>query len=281
MIKIPTDSFKKAGRLLKRLPFHRAKLPVFTHVGLFADASSQTITLVVVTLDMRLETSIPPAEPLTHTQSFLLPPEALRTALKADRGSVLVLTYKCNRQGRRIRLKVPCGGIPVETQHDTLDLADFPTRPRVSGAATVVPPRTFEMLAVVAACASSDQTRQILNGVYFTPEDGGMLVATDGRRLAGAPASVPTTGSFILPKGAVHILGHPDFRKCPATLTLTPNKVDNEGPLVCIHSENHLLFSPTFAIRGQNRLISPFRRAAALDFPTSCFQNGLWWRPAP
>jgi DNA polymerase III sliding clamp (beta) subunit (PCNA family) len=247
MIKIPTDSFKQAGKLLKRLPFHRAKLPVFTHVALFADAASQTVTLVVATLDMRLETSLPLSEPLTQTVSFLIPLDALRSALKADRGSVLVLAYKCSRNGRSIRLKAPCGGIPIETQHDTLDLADFPMRPRATGTATVLPGRTFEMLSLVATSASSDQTRQILNGVYFTPEDGGMLVATDGRRLAGAPASVPTAGSFILPSGAVHILGHPDFRKRPATLTLTPNKDDNEGPLVCIQSENHLLFSRTLS----------------------------------
>src|SRR5690606_30048495 len=82
MIKIPTDAFKQAGKLLKRLPFHRAKLPVFTHVALFADAATQTATLVVATLDMRLETSLPLSEPLTQTVSFLIPLDALRSALK-------------------------------------------------------------------------------------------------------------------------------------------------------------------------------------------------------
>ena len=246
MIKIPTDSFKQAGKLLKRLPFHRAKLPVFTHLALFADAGSQTVTLVAATLDMRLETSLPLAEPLTQTQSFLLPPDALRTALQADKGSVLHLTYKCSRKGRALRLKALCGGIPVETNHQTLDLADFPTRPKVTGTATVVPPSTFEMLAVVATCASSDQTRRILNGVFFTPDDGGLLVATDGRRLAGAPATVPTAGSFILPSGAVHVLGHPDFRKRPATVTLTETENGGgEEHLVSFRSEDHLLISKT------------------------------------
>jgi DNA polymerase III sliding clamp (beta) subunit (PCNA family) len=246
MIKIPSDSFKQAGKLLKRLPFHRAKLPVFTHVALFADAGSQTATLVVATLDMRVETTVPLAEPLTQTQSFLLPPDALRTALQADRGSVLHLTYKCSRKGRVLRLKALCGGIPVETNHQTLDLADFPTRPKVKGAATELPARTFEMLAVVATCASSDQTRQILNGVFFTPDDGGLLVATDGRRLAGSPATVPAAGSFILPNGAVHVLGHPDFRKRPATVTLTETESGGgEEQLVSFRSEDHLVISKT------------------------------------
>ena len=132
------------------------------------------------------------------------------------------------RNGRNGRLKASCGGIPVETQHETVDLTDFPGRPTVTGPTAVLPARTFEMLAVVATCASSDETRQALNGVYFTPEDGGMLIATEGRRLAGAPASVPVAGSFILPTSAVHILGHLDFANRPARVTLSAHR-DGDG----------------------------------------------------
>jgi DNA polymerase III sliding clamp (beta) subunit (PCNA family) len=46
--------------------------------------------------------------------------------------------------------------------------------------------------------------------VYFTPEDCGMLIATDGRRLAGAPARVPSR-EFVLPSSAALVLVHPDF----------------------------------------------------------------------
>jgi hypothetical protein len=49
-------------------------------------------------------------------------------------------------------------------------------------------------------------TRQILNGVFFTPEDGGRLVATDGKRLACCPATVPSQ-SFVLPVAACHNSG--------------------------------------------------------------------------
>jgi hypothetical protein len=31
----------------------------------------------------------------------------------------------------------------------------------------------------------------MLNGLHFTAEDGGLLIATDGKRLVGAPARVP------------------------------------------------------------------------------------------
>jgi DNA polymerase III sliding clamp (beta) subunit (PCNA family) len=56
----------------------------------------------------------------------------------------------------------------------------------------------------------TDNTRYILNGVLFTPEDGGQVVATDGRRLACCPADLPAQ-AFILPTTAVHVLALPDF----------------------------------------------------------------------
>jgi len=117
----------------------------------------------------------------------------------------------------------------------------FPPRPVVEGFATVIPARTVEVLAMVAPCASTDAARYVLNGVFFTPGDGGMLVATDGRRLAGAPATVPDR-EFILPSEAVKVLGHPDFLKGPATVTLDE---DTEKGLVCFQSGNHTLASKT------------------------------------
>ena len=65
-------------------------------------------------------------------------------------------------------------------------------------------------LQTVAICAATDPIRTILNGVLFSPEDGGVLVATDGHHLACAPARVPDC-QFVLPNAAVHMLGHPDF----------------------------------------------------------------------
>ncbi|MCF7675290.1 MAG: hypothetical protein K9M97_08085 [Akkermansiaceae bacterium] len=53
--------------------------------------------------------------------------------------------------------------------------------------------------------------------MLFTPEDGGMLIATDGRRLAGAPVRF-TGRSFILPNAAAHVLVHPDFATRDATI---------------------------------------------------------------
>jgi hypothetical protein len=77
--------------------------------------------------------------------------------------------------------------------------------------------------------------------VLFTPEDGGRLVATDGKRLGCCPATVPSQ-PFVLPVAACHILGHPDFTADMATITW----IDHEEPEkrhVAIHSGRHLLVS--------------------------------------
>jgi DNA polymerase III subunit beta len=109
------------------------------------------------------------------------------------------------------------------------------------GVVTAVPPATLQGLADIAGCASTDTTRHILNGVFFTPEDGGRLVATDGKRLACCPAAVPSQ-SFVLPSAACHILGHPDFTADLATITWIDHK-DEEKRRVAIKCGRHQLVS--------------------------------------
>ena len=98
----------------------------------------------------------------------------------------------------------------VETVYQPEPASGFPERPAVQGHITTVPKETFVALQTVAGCASTDATRYVLNGVLFSPDDGGTLIATNGRQLAGAPARV-TGREFILPNAAVHVLGFPDF----------------------------------------------------------------------
>jgi DNA polymerase III sliding clamp (beta) subunit (PCNA family) len=70
------------------------------------------------------------------------------------------------------------------------------------------------MLKSVAYAQSSDETRYILNGVYFNFKDGKLsLVATDGRRLAlvAKEMDVPagSAGAIILPAKTVGELTPP------------------------------------------------------------------------
>jgi DNA polymerase III sliding clamp (beta) subunit (PCNA family) len=218
-ILISSNTLRDAKRLFGRLKHLRCKLPVLRH--LLLTAGPDGIHLAATDLDHWLETRV--CDDGYEPASFLIPPEAMETACRADRGTIVAFTAFGGRRSRDLGLTIQSGGIEATSVYPTLETKEFTERPETMGTITTVPPSTLEGLAHVAGCASTDITRQILNGVLFTPEDGGRLVATDGRRLACCPATVPSQ-SFVLPVAACHILGHPDFTAGPATITWIDHK---------------------------------------------------------
>ena len=205
-ILIPSNLLRETKRLFIRLKHTRAKLPVLTHILLTAGPDG--IHLTVTDLDHWLQTCVSSdgLEPVR----FLIPPAAMDAACRADRASLVSFTTRGGRRSKELSLAILQGGIEASSVHPTLDPKEFPDPPDPTGDHFIVPPATIQNLAVVAGCASKDATRQILNGVYLTPEDGGQLVATDGRHLACCPADV-SPRPFVLPNRAVSILAHPGF----------------------------------------------------------------------
>ena len=206
---ISVSTLIAARKLLTRLRFERFTLPVLTHV--LATIDNAGLTLAVTDLDHWLETRVPAiTDPFTPGR-FLIPAEALKAAARGDKGSSAHFAFADTIAGITVTLTTSCRGLSVKSVYPLVTTAeDFPARPIVEGRITALPKETFAALGVVAGCASTDATRHILNSVYFTSNDGGMLIATDGRRLAGAPARVPSR-EFVLPSSAVHVLVHPDF----------------------------------------------------------------------
>ena len=191
-ILIPSNLLRETKRLFIRLKHTRAKLPVLTHILLTAGPDG--IHLTVTDLDHWLQTCVSSdgLEPVR----FLIPPAAMDAACRADRASLVSFTTRGGRRSKELGLVILQGGIEASSVHPTLDPKEFPEKPAVIGEDFTVPPATIQNLSVVAGCASQDSTRQTLNGVYFTPEDGGRLVATDGRLLACCPAVVPPHATF-------------------------------------------------------------------------------------
>jgi DNA polymerase III sliding clamp (beta) subunit (PCNA family) len=236
-IQLPSNTLRDAKRLFGRLKHLRCKLPVLNH--LLLTAGQNGIQLAATDLGLWLETRISDL-PIDST-SFLIPPAALEAACRADKGSLVSFTSGGSKNSRELRLTLTNGGIPTTSVYPTLDPGELPARPPTSGTVTELPPATLQGLTDIAGCASSDTTRQIINGVLFTPEDGGRLVATDGRRLACCPATVPAQ-EFVLPAAACRILGHPDFTVGSATVTWIDHK-EPEKRHVAIQCGRHLLVS--------------------------------------
>ena len=236
-MQIPSDFLREARRLFGRLRHTRGRAPLFAHV--LASFDIHGITLAVSDGDHWLETfrrSLPePGGP----QAFLIPPSALAEACRADKGSPVSLS-PCGSYSRRgLRVATRCGGARIESVHPTEAVEAFPPCPVVAGSFTLVPARTMESLAVVAACASTNEDHGILNGVCFESADGGSLIAADGRRFARVPAIVPPCG-FVLPKVAVRVLAHPDFSGYENEVTLPDRKDD---PHVMFRAWDHLLIA--------------------------------------
>jgi DNA polymerase-3 subunit beta len=236
-VHIPSNTLREAKKLFARLKHLRCKLPVLNHVLLTAGQNG--IELAATDLDHWLETRI--SDLPTDDACFLIPPAAMEAACRADKGTQVSFTPTGGKRSRELRLTLTSGGIQSTAVYPTLDPGELPSRPLTIGTETELPPSTLEGLAHVAGCASADTTRQILNGVLFTPEDGGRLVATDGKRLACCPATVPPQ-SFILPAAACYILGHPDFTADSATITWIDHK-DEEKRRVAIRCGRHQLVS--------------------------------------
>jgi len=236
-IHIPSNTLRDAKRLFGRLKHLRCKLPVLNH--LLLTAGQNGIELAATDLDLWLETRI--SDLPTEYACFLIPPAAMEAACRADKGTQVSFTPTGGNRSRELRLTLTSGGIPSTSVYPSLDPSELPSRPLTIGIATEVPPATLRGLADIAGCASTDTTRQILNGVLFTPEDGGRLVATDGKRLACCPATVPSQ-SFVLPVAACHILGHPDFMSDIATISWIDN-TEPEKRHVAIQCGRHLLVS--------------------------------------
>jgi DNA polymerase III sliding clamp (beta) subunit (PCNA family) len=129
--------------------------------------------------------------------------------------------------------------MPVESVYHPEPEDQFPARPAVAGRIKAIPKETFAALGTVAGCASKDETRYVLNGVLFSPADGGRLIATDGKRLACAPARV-TGQEFILRTAATHVLAHPDFLSRDAAV-MQPDNPD--GAHVQFRSGPHTLIA--------------------------------------
>ena len=236
-IHIPSNTLRDAKRLFGRLKHLRCKLPVLQH--LLLTAGQNGIQLAATDLDHWLETQV--SDQPADYACFLIPPAAMDAACRADKGTDVTFAVCGGKRSPGIRLTIRCGGITATSDHPTLDPSGLPSRPPMIGTVTELPPATIGGLSTVAGCASFDTTRQILNGVYFTPEDGGRLVATDGKRLACCPAVVPPQ-EFCLPLAACHILGHPDFTADMATVTWIDHK-EPEKRHVAIRCGRHQLVS--------------------------------------
>ena len=113
-----------------------------------------------------------------------------------------------------------------------LSAEEFPPLPQFKEDKKVVLPQETvrNMLKKTSFAVSTDETRYVLNGIFFSLKDHKLtMVATDGRRLALVDEEVDisesSAGDFIVPAKAVNELNHLLLDKGEVELKFTENQV--------------------------------------------------------
>jgi DNA polymerase-3 subunit beta len=180
---------------------NKSTLPILSNVLVEADMASSKMTITATDLDMTVKTSL---EAMVQCGGAVTVPakklQALTKELNGeidievdDRG---VMTIAAQTSNYKLR------GLGAE---------EFPPSPNLTGTEILIPPaKLLDGIRSIGYAQSRDESRYVLNGVFFEFSGQGTLnlVATDGRRLARYTADVPESAKaeWVLPSKAVNEL---------------------------------------------------------------------------
>ena len=197
--KINRDHFANGLAQVLNVVGSKATMPILSNV--LIEAEKDQISLTTTNLDLGIRCKIK-AE-VKETGSVTLPVKRLAGIVRELPNVDVSVDASPNHQ-----VKLTSGGSNFRIMGIGKD--EFPPLPEFGDekSFTLEQGELTSMLKSVAYAQSSDETRYILNGVYFNFKDGKLtLVATDGRRLAhiSKEMDVPadTAGAIILPAKTV------------------------------------------------------------------------------
>jgi DNA polymerase III subunit beta len=197
--KINRDHFSNGLAQVLNVVGSKATMPILSNVLIEADKDH--ITLTTTNLDLGIRAKIK-AE-VKEAGAVTLPVKRLATIVRELPNMDVTFDGSPNHQ-----VKLTSGGSNFRIMG--IGKEEFPPLPEFGEekSFTLEQAELTTMLKSVAYAQSTDETRYILNGVYFNFKDGKLsLVATDGRRLAliSKEMEVPaaSSGSIILPAKTV------------------------------------------------------------------------------
>ena len=197
--KINRDHFANGLAQVLNVVGSKATMPILSNV--LIEAEKEQISLTTTNLDLGIRCKIK-AE-VKESGSVTLPVKRLATIVRELPNVDVTFDASPNHQ-----VKLASGGSNFRIMG--IGKEEFPPLPEFGDekAYSLEQAELATMLRSVAYAQSTDETRYILNGVYFNFRDGKLsLVATDGRRLAlaGKELEVPaaSAGAIILPAKTV------------------------------------------------------------------------------
>ena len=197
--KINRDHFSNGLAQVLNVVGSKAAMPILSNV--LIEAEKDCISLTTTNLDLGIRCKIK-AE-VKEPGSVTLPVKRLATIVRELPNVDVSFDATANHQ-----VKIASGGSNFRIMG--IGAEEFPKLPDSGDDKSyhLDQGELATMLGNVAYAQSTDETRYILNGVYFNFKEGKLtLVATDGRRLAlvGKDMSVPaaSAGAIILPAKTV------------------------------------------------------------------------------
>jgi len=241
--KINRDHFSNGLAQVLNVVGSKAAMPILSNV--LIEAEKDQISLSTTNLDLGIRCKIK-AE-VKEGGSVTLPVKRLATIVRELPNADVTVDASANHQ-----VKIASGGSNFKIMG--IGAEEFPKLPDTGNDKSF----TFEqgelatMLSNVAYAQSTDETRYILNGVYFNFKDGKVaLVATDGRRLALVSKEVEVTaantGAIILPAKTVaellRLLGKGDKLKISFDERRAAFQIDTDKDTDSGLTESVFLFS--------------------------------------
>jgi DNA polymerase-3 subunit beta len=197
--KINRDHFANGLAQVLNVVGSKATMPILSNV--LIEAEKDLISLTTTNLDLGIRCKIK-AE-IKEPGSVTLPVKRLANIVRELPNVDVTVDASPNHQ-----VKLSSGGSTFRIMG--IGKEEFPPLPELGDekSFTLEQAELLSMLRSVAYAESQDETRYILNGVFFNFKDGKFsLVATDGRRLAmmSKEMDVPaqSSGSIILPAKTV------------------------------------------------------------------------------
>jgi DNA polymerase-3 subunit beta len=197
--KINRDHFANGLAQVLNVVGSKATMPILSNV--LIEAEKDQISLTTTNLDLGIRCKI--KADVKETGAVTLPVKRLATIVRELPNVDVNFDASPNHQ-----VKLASGGSNFRIMG--IGKEEFPPLPEFGDekSFTLEQSELTTMLKSVAYAQSTDETRYILNGVYFNFKDGKLsLVATDGRRLAliSRELEVPpeSAGAIILPAKTV------------------------------------------------------------------------------
>jgi DNA polymerase-3 subunit beta len=197
--KINRDHFANGLAQVLNVVGSKATMPILSNV--LIEAEKDHISLTTTNLDLGIRCKI--KADVKETGSVTLPVKRLATIVRELPNVDVTVDASPNHQ-----VKLASGGSNFRIMG--IGKEEFPPLPEFGDekAYSLEQAELATMLKNVSYAQSTDETRYILNGVYFNFKDGKLsLVATDGRRLAltAKEMTVPanSAGAIILPAKTV------------------------------------------------------------------------------